>query len=323
MTYLKTSPRYARIGCWLQVANTFVTVSVTPIFLPEYAYAVWFLVVPILFAEVLLGEFEAVLVGVLSIGVLGFYQSGVFPGVEVKWMQYVCLFLVSGTVLLSRQRRNLVSRDETYRRDEKEHHQRQLLNVTFDGTAMIRDGMIVEANDAFSRLLDVSSKELVGKSIELYIEPVDTSVNLANVGLGFERVLMHKSTGEAIQAERIVAEFDREGELMQVVAIRDLSEPIRLQEQLQHTRRLASVGHLAATVAHEINNPLAVIQLRLDLLRAVTSDEIQQGHLTIVAEHIVRISHIVRNLRSFSRPNKGNWHSIPLLPVLTNATLSI
>ena len=146
--------------------------------------------------------------------------------------------------------------------------------------------------------------QLVGQDIERFIEIVDVSVNSTNVGFGMERVLLHREDGNLVRAEQIITDLQGDDTALKLVAIRDISNEILLQSQLQHSRRMASVGHMAATVAHEINNPLAVIQLRLDLVQGQGIAGGAQEHLAVVSDHVQRISHIVRNMRSFSKPSK-------------------
>ena len=91
--------------------------------------------------------------------------------------------------------------------------------------------------------------------------------------------------------------------------VRQLSESNRqlesTQEQLMHSERLASMGQLAAGVAHELNNPLGVVLLYAHLLR----DEAGEGsdmhkELTLISEQATRCKRIVSDLLDFARENK-------------------
>ncbi len=76
----------------------------------------------------------------------------------------------------------------------------------------------------------------------------------------------------------------------------------QLQKKILHTERLAIAGQLAAGAAHEINNPLAVINARAQLLQLKETDPVKQKHLMQITEQIERISNILSRLMDFARP---------------------
>jgi signal transduction histidine kinase len=76
------------------------------------------------------------------------------------------------------------------------------------------------------------------------------------------------------------------------------------QQQLLQSERLAAVGKLAARVAHEVNNPLAIIKTAICILRNQShEDDLPNGHLQTIEEEINRIARILRELLDFSRPS--------------------
>ena len=78
------------------------------------------------------------------------------------------------------------------------------------------------------------------------------------------------------------------------------------QEQLVQTEKLASVGQLAAGVAHEINNPLGSVLLYADILRKETPETEQQQRedLEMIIREATRCKTIVNDLLNFSRQNE-------------------
>lgn len=89
----------------------------------------------------------------------------------------------------------------------------------------------------------------------------------------------------------------------------DVSEKVETEIQLEHHRiktlqsaRLASLGEMSAGVAHEINNPLAIIKGSLHLLvKAKDSEEKFNRRIEVIDKAILRISKIVNGLLKFSR----------------------
>jgi len=74
------------------------------------------------------------------------------------------------------------------------------------------------------------------------------------------------------------------------------------REELLRKRNLASVGAMAAGAAHEINNPLAVISGRAQILAETEDDPKKRRALDIIAEQAQRASDIISDLMSFARP---------------------
>lgn len=94
----------------------------------------------------------------------------------------------------------------------------------------------------------------------------------------------------------------------QIILMEDISERLRLIQELAHSERLTSVGRLAAGVAHEIGNPVTGIScLAQDLLNEATNDEMRNSAEAILAQ-TERISTIVRTLIDFSRSDDNSDH---------------
>jgi len=77
-------------------------------------------------------------------------------------------------------------------------------------------------------------------------------------------------------------------------------------KQLIVSEKLAAIGEITAGVAHEINNPIAVMQGNLDVVRSVVGDRIDavRTEFRLVDEQIYRISQIVTKLLQFAKPEE-------------------
>lgn len=89
------------------------------------------------------------------------------------------------------------------------------------------------------------------------------------------------------------------------------SELATTQQQLMHSERLASMGQLAAGIAHEVNNPLGVVLLYTHLLQDEFGHDTKLGaDLSLIAEQAHRCKGIVSGLLDFSRENKTEFQRV-------------
>ena len=80
----------------------------------------------------------------------------------------------------------------------------------------------------------------------------------------------------------------------------------RSRDRLLVAEKLASVGKLAASVAHEIRNPLTAMKMWLFSIREMAQGNTEMvRRLGIVSEEIAQLEHIVRDFLEFSRPQAG------------------
>ncbi len=94
----------------------------------------------------------------------------------------------------------------------------------------------------------------------------------------------------------------------QVILIEDQTETHMLNEQLFHSERLASIGQLAAGVAHEIGNPITGIDCLAQELKAIAPDpDVKESALHIL-EQTKRVTAIVQMLMSYAHHGDNNSH---------------
>ena len=87
--------------------------------------------------------------------------------------------------------------------------------------------------------------------------------------------------------------------------VRDITDLKQIQTSLVAQSKMASLGEMAAGIAHEINNPLSIIRGRALLLKDRVSDEKIKQDFELIEQNCVRIERIIRSLKSVSR-NSSN-----------------
>lgn len=106
--------------------------------------------------------------------------------------------------------------------------------------------------------------------------------------------------GDVIANVRILPVFDADYYLGSIVTIEDITQQEKLREQIILSENLSSIGLLAAGVAHEINNPLEIINNFVQELRFQTRDTGISERLDGIEEEVSGISQIIGNLITFS-----------------------
>jgi len=114
--------------------------------------------------------------------------------------------------------------------------------------------------------------------------------------------------------------IDVDGRTKTLVLLRDITEEKLLQAETLRSVQLASIGELAAGVAHEINNPINGIINYAQIIQDESSDNVT---LTRISEKIIRegerVATIVTNLLSFARQQDDNFEKICIYDVVFDA----
>jgi PAS domain S-box-containing protein len=200
---------------------------------------------------------------------------------------------------------------------ESEQWFRVTLSSIGDGVIATDDqGRVSFLNPIAERLTGTSLEEARGKKIgeifpifsEATNNPVDNPVDKvlalgSFVGPANHTVLRHRD-GHLLPIEDSAAPItDDSGRLIGVVLVfHDASRERNLQDVLRRTEKLAAAARLAATVSHEINNPLEAIGNLIFLAR--TNPDVPDkvlAQLQLAEQELARVSHITRQTLGFYR----------------------
>ncbi|HEX5875894.1 MAG TPA: ATP-binding protein, partial [Pyrinomonadaceae bacterium] len=137
----------------------------------------------------------------------------------------------------------------------------------------------------------------------------------SETGRQAEIELLDPEDGRALPMEITAREvLDATGQVTAVVSIlHDLTEireleRRRVEQQLFESEKLAAVGRLAASIAHEVNNPLEAIKNALYLMQGNSEGDQNARFLEIARKETERVSHIIRQMLGFARrPGEVDW----------------
>jgi PAS domain S-box-containing protein len=146
---------------------------------------------------------------------------------------------------------------------------------------------------------------------------ISTLASASETGRQAEIELIDPEDGRALPMEITAREvLDPTGQVTAVVSIlHDLTEireleRRRVEQQLFESEKLAAVGRLAASIAHEVNNPLEAIKNALYLMQS-SGDSKNARFLEIARKETERVSHIIRQMLGFARrPGEVDWVDI-------------
>jgi two-component system, NtrC family, sensor kinase len=229
--------------------------------------------------------------------------------------------------VLEEQRQELTSNVEALQRARDEL--RALLDRLPDLVAVHNAGTLLWANRAFVKTLGYERvDEVVGSPLLSHVAERSHEVALARMRAApevhppdvVEAALRGKDGAEVIVEVSPTQTVVFDGIPARLIVGRDITERTRMQQKLIVADRLASIGLLAAGVAHEVNNPLAYVLNNIEIARRELGGlgneaETSRHVLGIALEGVDRIRTIVRDLLMLSRGEEGPTAPIDALRV--------
>jgi PAS domain S-box-containing protein len=211
-----------------------------------------------------------------------------------------------------------IVQDITDRKAAEEASQRLAAIVESSDDAIVSKdlkGIVTSWNPSAERMFGYTAAEMIGRPITTIIPPElrdDETRILTTISRGeriehFETVRMRKN-GEQLEVSLTVSPVrDETGRIVGAAKIaRDITQRKKAEQTLQVTERLAVVGRLAATVAHEINNPLEAVTNLIYLAKLASSLGEVQGFLSSAEEQMACVSHLTRQTLGFYRETRSS-----------------
>jgi PAS domain S-box-containing protein len=215
-------------------------------------------------------------------------------------------------------------------------------------------------NSAAEKMFRCAAKEAIGQPLDRFIPARfrsthsqdirkfgDTGVTTRAMGSA-RSVSGLRADGQEFPMEASISQIEVQGHRLYTVIMRDITERKQAEGELraanQHLERtlseleakrdelagmtqqlwqaskLATLGELSASIAHELNNPLATLALRADLLKVqLPPDDSRQQAVKIISEEVDRMANLVANLLQFSRRTHTQTSTLDIREELTNA----
>lgn len=183
---------------------------------------------------------------------------------------------------------------------------------------VINQHKIVSFNPASEAITGFRSNEVVDKDIDLLFPnlKLDADLNFR------AEVEITRKDGKSIPIGYSFAKLNMPGtdDNFQVITLQDLSETKQLEKQILQSEKMATIGEMAAGIAHELRNPLAAISGAAEVIDA--SGDIKshnQGLMNIITRECNRLQNSINDFLTFSKPIEPEKEWVPLLPLVDDA----
>ncbi len=310
--YVLSRTRHHRLALWLTLGDATMLSILAVLGDPGNPTPYAYLLFPSILASVMLPAADAAAVvgfGVLAaIGLVVHDLEGL--GIDRAVTLTAMLLWMNAFVLIGTHHRSRVEEMRRRKHEVRNRRQSALLQAGFGGMAFATDtGRILECSRGFAAIFGLDQHDMVGRDLGRYL--------VGGLRGSGEREAVHRD-GHIFPVEVVLLPYDELGEQRFAVALRDITERRRLQAQLHQADRMATMGQLAAGVAHEINNPLAWVLGNLDMLVEQLTGE-QRVAAQRAADGARRVQRIVADLRTFSRTSTPDAQSVDLVAAVQSA----
>jgi PAS domain S-box-containing protein len=192
-----------------------------------------------------------------------------------------------------------------------------------------KDGTIMLVNKQAEAMFGYNREELVGEFVEkllpkdlqeIHVQHRDdyaSAPRLRKMGTGLDFAGKRKDGSEFPLDIKLSPLFIEE-ELQTMAIIRDITERKQAEEHVFQAARLAALGQMATALAHELNNPLQIIQGYLDIILdfPINVDE-EQSYLQIIRQQIDRLHDVSQGILNYAQPKQKAHQLVDLADTIS------
>lgn len=208
----------------------------------------------------------------------------------------------------------------------RRHHRETLLSMPIGVCSLSNDGEILLWNDALAAITQLSSEQTIGHEVEDLPDPWQSILSQfldSNSENSYRQKVEVNQLPRWLNLQKAAVLSHRAGTRGTILLIEDQTEFRMLENQLMHSERLASIGSLAAGVAHEIGNPVTNIDcLAQDLRYAEDFNEVKDTADQVI-DQTRRISRIMQSLTNFAHAGQetagSNTEDYPVRQLVDDA----
>ena len=241
---------------------------------------------------------------------------------ETTALEVVTMFLNAATLLvvailaggLGEQYRATRQELETRQKDLRDLQAFKDLVFQSVGTGLIaldQEHRVTAFNRAAEEITGVVAPHAIGQAwssligAAIPLEPIEAVIAANPRASTRHEAVLRRPDGSSVPVRMTFSALrSGEGERLGLIsACEDLSAIREMESRMRQADRLATVGRMAANIAHEIRNPLASLTGAIEVLTSpLTADDARERLSQIVARESERLNHIIKNFLEYARP---------------------
>ena len=188
---------------------------------------------------------------------------------------------------------------------------------------MDKTGIIRDVNEQCNTFFNLNREFFIDKHIDVLINlfpgsshEITNYIRTVTEQGFYETLKQYERTPGDIRHYHVATFYDNETRVY-FTRMTDQTDKINLEERLAHEDTLSSVGQLAASIAHEIRNPMTTLKGFTQLLRVSATEE-SKRYLTVIDDEIIRMEAILSEMLILSKPSTNEKDTISLQKILSD-----
>lgn len=173
------------------------------------------------------------------------------------------------------------------------------------------------------RLLKLDAEQIIGRPLnEALANCRLPETILPGKDIYQKQVECHLNDGTTVPISTTSSRLkDEKGEIIgSVIILRDLRDIRSLEKQIQRSERLASLGRMAAGIAHEIRNPLGSIKGFAQYFRNKFSEDSEdRNYATVMVNEVDRLNRVIQDLLNFAKPQEPKFSEVEMKALIRHS----
>lgn len=241
-----------------------------------------------------------------------------------------------GTLNLELEEKNEQLQSSLREQERSKDHLYSILESLPSGVVVVdRAGKVTTFNRAAELIIGKDKKTVAGSDFSKILKPLLPEtfpgiVSPVDPGPSQGEGVLFQDQGKEVQVRFTIIPLRERDSVThalvesRIIILQDVTHLRRLEEQAARTSRLAAMGEIAVTIAHEVRNPLGSIELLATLLKEEVKGDADKQKLTdYIVSGVKSIDYIINNLLLFSKPQPPVFEPVMISTLLSDVLMFI